>query len=480
MLKNKKILIFGLGILGGGLSSVEYCLKNNAFLRITDLKNKNQLKNELKKISKLIKKYNYQKKIKYILGKHRKEDFDWAEIIIVNPAISYKNPFVKYAQQKNKLVVNDCYLFFKYYQGEIIALTGTRGKTTTSFWIYQLFKNFISPKTILAGNQPEKALLKNINKKSIAVLELSSFQLEFYQKNLKAPKIAIITNIYEDHLNRYQNMEEYVKIKSNIFLNQNFNDYLILNYDNKWTKFILSLKPKSQIYFVSLKKLPSKIKGIFLDKGQIILRTNKTIKIKSKILNYIGNHNIYNLMTAIITLYFFSHYKNFELDIKKLENYLKFLKIPQFRQEVIYQRKNLIVINDSASTAPQATIEAINRFSKKNNNLILIIGGTDKNLNFKELAKKIKNKINSDNLIIINGSASYKIIEELNKIKYNLNKDQVFENLKECFKKALTKIKNSKKNIILFSPGAASFEKFKNEFDRGKKFNKLVKKYLLK
>jgi UDP-N-acetylmuramoylalanine--D-glutamate ligase len=179
-----------------------------------------------------------------------------------------------------------------------------------------------------------------------------------------------------------------------------------------------------------------------------------------------------------------------------------------------------MIVNDSAATSPDATINAIERF-KKYKNLILITGGTDKNLDFKELAKKIKREIKPENLILLNGSATKKLIEELRKIKYSLIEENIFEDLREAIHRGLIRISelinadyklinaNSKRiktdknyphisvlnpnesvgendpyrsvlnphiSVILFSPASASFEKFKNEFDRGEKFNKIVRK----
>jgi UDP-N-acetylmuramoylalanine--D-glutamate ligase len=131
-----------------------------------------------------------------------------------------------------------------------------------------------------------------------------------------------------------------------------------------------------------------------------------------------------------------------------------------------------MIVNDSAATSPDATINAIERF-KKYKNLILITGGTDKNLDFKDLAKKIKKEIKPRNLILLNGSATKKLIEELRKIKYPLIEENIFEDLREAVKRAFYH-----EGLILFSPASASFEKFKNEFDRGKKFNKIIKSML--
>ncbi len=468
--RNKKVLIFGLGSLGGGVASVKWFYKKGAKLRITDLKNKKDLEKSLKKLKNI--------KAKYILGKHRKEDFDWAEMIVVNPGVSYKNDFVKYALSKNKLIENDCSLFFQYAQGEFIAVTGTRGKTTTTTWIYELLKAFtkeIKKKLILGGNQPDKSLLKIIektNKNTLSVLEISSFQLEFYRENLKAPQIAVITNIYNDHLNRYENIYEYALTKAKIFQNQKEKDCLILNYDNEFTKFFLKQKPKSQVYFVSLKNLPKKLKGAFIKNNFLILRDQKEEKILNikKFKKIYGEHNVYNFLFALLTLYLYLKSKNLKLDLQKIKKKIYSLKTPEFRQQVVYQSKNLLIINDSAGTSPDAVIAALKRF--KNKNLILITGGTDKNLDFKELAQEIKNNIKKENLIFLNGSATQKLLQELEKLNYQFLKENIFENLKDCFKKALEI--NLKKKMILFSPGSASFEKFKNEFDRGKKFNKLI------
>jgi UDP-N-acetylmuramoylalanine--D-glutamate ligase len=515
-IKNKKVLIFGLGILGGGSEAVRWFYKKGAKLIITDKKTKKELLPSIKKLKKI--------KAKYVLGKHRFEDIDTSDIVYFNPGVSYKSEWVQYAKEKDKEIVNDCYLFFKYAKGDIIAITGTRGKTTTTTWIYELFRGLSGFKTdttdsiyprksaldpyeslLLGGNQPEKSLFKILDKtkeNSISVLEISSFQLEFYEKNLKAPKIAIITNIYNDHLNRYSGFEEYAEVKAKIFQNQTENDYLILNLDNDWTNFFLSLKPKSQVYFVSLKKKPPK--GIYVKNEKVFIKDEKEYQIFSikKFKEIYGEHNLYNLLFALLTIYLYlksKNIKNPQDTIKKLKNCILNLKTPEFRQEIIYKNKNLMIVNDSAATSPDATINAIERF-KKYKNLILITGGTDKNLDFKDLAKKIKKEIKPRNLILLNGSATKKLIEELKKINYHLIEENIFEDLKKAIHSGLMRISelinaDSKLNVtnknnphrsvlnpyisvVLFSPASASFEKFKNEFDRGKKFNKIIKSML--
>jgi UDP-N-acetylmuramoylalanine--D-glutamate ligase len=167
--------------------------------------------------------------------------------------------------------------------------------------------------------------------------------------------------------------------------------------------------------------------------------------------------------------------KFISLTFTQIKKQITSLSQVKFRQEIIFENKKLLVVNDSSATSPDATIAALKRFKqRKNSNLLLITGGTDKNLEYDELAKKIKKDISPKNLVILNGSASKKLVKALNTIKYS-NKYFVFESLDECFYYSLYQRKQKKRNIILFSPAATSFEKFKNEFDRAEQFNKLVK-----
>lgn len=482
-IKNKKILLMGLGILGGGVSTALWLLKHNANLTITDLKSKKDLNESLKKLKK------YLPKIKLVLEYHHKNDFKNNNIIVINPGVPLKNnPYLKIAKKNKRLIENEISLFFRFNKNPVIAVTGTRGKTTTVNWIAHLLK--IKYKKVLSGgNTPNNPVLSFIDKLKSdipLVLELSSFQLELLKENNSYPKIAVITNLYKDHLNRYSDIKEYAKVKSKIFQNQKNNDYLILNYDNKWTKYFLSLKPKSCVYFVSRHPLPRNKNGIFNNKNKIYFQANrkKELVLKANIfLKQWGEHNLENLMFAILSA------KLFGLSFSQMKKQISTLPQIKFRQEKIFQNKKLFVINDSSATSPEATIAALKRFARltfskkklgglkqyKNSGLILITGGTDKNLEFKELAEEIKKTILPKNLVILNGSASKKLIKELNKIKYS-NKYFVFESLKECFCYSLYQRKQKKRSIILFSPAAASFEKFKNEFDRAEQFNKLTAK----
>ena len=467
-IKNKKILIVGLGSLGGGVATCLWLLKHGAKITITDLRSKKDLEKSLKKLKK------YLPRIKLVLGHHYKNDFKNNDIIVVNPGVKIRNnPYLKTAKKEKKLIENEMSLFFKFNLSPVIAITGTRGKTTITNWIGHLLRGKYK-NTVAGGNTPDNPVLSFLDKLKInspIVLELPSFLLEIAKLKYKAPKIAIITNLYRDHLNRHGNMKNYARAKAHIFQSQKDTDYLILNYDNKWTKFFVSLKPKSRVYFISRNPLPQNKNGIFTKRNKIYYQENKKKEPVFDSSNFSkdwGKHNLDNLMIAILAS------KLFGLSFSQIKKQIATLPQIKFRQEMVFQNKKLLVINDSSATTPEATIAALQRFSCQKFNLILITGGTDKNLKFDELAKEIKKNVLPENLVILNGSASKKLVNELIKIKYS-NNYSVFECLAECLSYCFCRIQQRKKNIILFSPGATSFEKFKNEFDRGQKFNELVK-----
>lgn len=454
----KKVLLIGLGILGGGVATANWLLKQGVKLRITDLKKREELLPSIKKI---------KGKAEFFLGGHRKEDVDWSEIVVVNPDVPMESEFVNYAVLKEKEIWNEATIFFEFLGKPIVAITGTRGKTTTTWWTNYFLKAKF--KTSLAGNSTDFQFLKILPsalKLEAAVVELPSFHLEGFDKEIKPPKVAVITNVYRDHLNRHKTEENYARVKANIFKGQNADDFLVLNHDDKKTKFLLSLKPKAKIYFFSKKRLPKGKNGVFYENDFIIFRDGKEEKKVFSAGNFIkekGEHNLMNLLSSSLAAHLFG------VSWKDISEKIKTLPEVSFRQEEIYNDGKLKIINDTTATSPEGGIAAVKRFGSET--CVLITGGTDRDLDFKEWAKAVKKKIKKENIVFLEGSATKKMIQDL-KIK----KADIFDNLEYCLKRALEVARQYKKSVILFSPASKSFEKFKNEYDRGEKFNLAVKK----
>ena len=472
-LKDKKVLIMGLGTLGGGLSSVKWFLNHGAEVTVTDLKTEKDLEKSLKKLGPL------SRKIKFVLGRHDDEDFKRNDIVVINPAVPKESPFIFLAKKNKKILVNDARIFFDTVKNRTVAVTGTRGKTTTVNWIAH-FLSAKGNKVTAAGNSSSLALLDLLsgtkNRKGPLVLELSSWQLELLPGAKRSPDVAVITNLYPDHLNRYESMKDYALAKANIFKNQKRNQKLILNKDNDWTSFFLKLKPKSKIYFFSKKPLGRGENGLFLKDGLFYLREGdkqKEVLSKNEVEAVIkrGEHNVSNFLAASLASYLAG--VSFS-DIKKS---IKNLPDVKYREEVVLKRKNMLFVNDSAATSPDAVLAAILRF-KNEGRVILITGGTDKNLNFEPMARKMKKLLGPEDVFFLEGSATKNLFRELKKLNYfGKSKPQLFENLGDILKaiRSAEYEASAGKKIVLFSPGAASFEKFKNEFDRGEKFDKLIR-----
>lgn len=445
-LKGKKVLQMGLGILGGGVATARFLIAEGAELTVTDLKSTEYLKSSLEKLEDL------KDKITFVLGEHREQDFLANEIVVINPDVSADNKFVKLARENGKQIENELTLFYKFCKSKnTVAVTGTRGKTTTVNWTYHLLKSYNS-NTVLLGNSPEKPFLgeiSNVDEDTWVVMEVPSYQLEIIDGQNFKPHIAVITNLYRDHINRHKTIEEYALAKASIFKGQAESDILILNKENEWTDFFVGLNPQAKILFFSKE-------------------SNADLFSKESFVREWGEHNLLNLFSAILVA------QNMGVDNESIRSAIPTLPQIKFRQEKVFESENLEIYNDTAATSPEATIAALERFKDKN--LILIAGGTDRELDFRDWAKAVKDNIMSDNLVLLSGSATDKMIKELELINRPdpISKDS----LSECFYTAYTKSRGFRgKSIILFSPGCKSFEKFKNEFDRGEKFNVLVAEF---
>lgn len=431
--KNKKVVVMGLGLHGGGKGVAKFFSKQGAKLLITDLKTKKELKSSLQKLKGL--------SIEYVLGGHREKDFKEADLVIKNPDVPQDSPYLKIAKEYDVPVKSDVAIFFELCKSFIIGITGTKGKSTVATLVYKFLRTKY-PNTILAGNIGLSPLeiLSKINEKTKVVLELSSFELE----NLKeSPQVAVITNILPDHLNRYKNLKEYIEAKKPIFKYQRKKDVLVLNYDDPIVRKFSSLAP-SQVYFFSRKK--------------------KIPPCSTKDSKLYGKHNISNLLAAVSVAKLL---KVPDRDIKKV---IKSFRGVAGRQEFIGEKKGVKYFNDTTATMPEATQKAVRTMRERfpNSAIILIAGGQDKNLDYKSLVEEIKKKI--DCFVLLPGTASDKIKKELGK------SIKIFpvSSMKEAVKKSSDIAK--KGDIVILSPAAASFNLFKNEFDRGEQFNKVVKK----
>ena len=475
-LAGKKVLVMGLGLHGGGVATAKWLVKRGAVVTATDLRSKEVLASSIAALKTL--------PISYVLGQHNEVDFRTHNLVVVNPGVPRESKFLAIAKKEGKRIENDASLFFATNTHPVIAVTGTRGKTTTTLWISELLQKKY-PDTRPSGNTPENAFLKESDRLKRAdratpvVAEMSSWQLEYLPVSRRAPHIAVITNLYPDHLNRYKHITAYAEAKANIFKDQHEDDFLILNYENQWTEFYLKKKPKGIVFFVSKKSLPRGVNGLFVRNEQLVFRFDgmeQKLFSVSKFIAERGMHNLENLLCTVLAV------KLYDPSIAVSERYMLNVPLPRMRQETIAKREHLTVVNDSCATSPDGTMAAILRFTSPlaKTHMILVVGGTDKMLEFDELAKLMKKRIAPDDVIFLEGSATTKLVAALVAQKYfrgyaALLHAELSTAAAEAFARA-DEVKG--KVTIVFSPGAASFEKFLHEFDRGEKWNVVVQKLL--
>lgn len=452
----------GIGLHGGGVAAVRFFAEAGAKVIATDMKTEKELAPTLSKLKDL-------KGVKFVLGQHRIEDFENVDMVVKNPAVPWSSKHIQAALKKKIPVEMDSSIFFKLCRLPIIGVTGTKGKTTTATLIAEILK--ASGKKVFTagiGQKPVLDLLEKIEgvKNGVVVFELSSWRLSALGRGNLSPHIAVVTNIYPDHLNYYGTMEKYIADKKCIFSNQKPDDCVVLNWDNEASRELAG-ETKSQV--VSFFRRPTskgeKTSDVYVKDDKIIFNNNgeeKEICDLSDI-KLRGDHNIGNILAAAAATLAFG------VAPEKICEAVKNFKGVSHRLEFVKELDKVKYFNDTAATMPDAAIAGINSFSEP---VILIAGGADKNLDFKEFAKVIGEKVRR--IIFLKGEATEKIKAELKKINAEKIVDSEFDNMQKAVVRA--KSLAGPGDVVLLSPGAASFGLFLNEFDRGDKFREAVGK----
>lgn len=432
--KNKKVLILGLGLNEGGVGSAKFFALKGAQVLVTDLRDEETLKPSTDKLKEF---HN----IEYHLGSHSKEDIDWADLIIKNQAIKPTNPFLTYAREKGKEIKTDITIFLEYVKPyQIIGVTGTKGKSTTSSLIYEVLKE-AKKNVILCGNIGKSVLdsIDLIEETTHVVMEISSFQLESFDDLKISPKYSVITNIYPDHLNYYASMEDYIQSKKLIAKHQTLEDYLFINKQDETItseEFLKGIISKTVLY--SPADLPKDFKP-----------------------SLEGAYNLSNFAAALAVSKALRIEE--ETAIKALENF----QGVEFRLQLVKDWNEIKFYNNTTATAPEPAIESLKTFP----GCILIAGGMNKGLKYKEFAQAIATY--AKDVYLLEGDATDLILKHLEEDPAAVAQQHpVFGNFHDLIHVLKKNVKPG--DIVLLSPGATSFNLFQNEFDRGRKFNQAL------
>lgn len=457
-LKNKRVLVMGLGLHGGGLGVTRWLLKQGAQITITDLRTADVLKPTLAQLSNV--------SVDLVLGEHRTSDFENADLIIRNPGVPRESRYLQIAREKNIPIRMELGLFTELLprgMSQVIGITGTKGKTTTTLMTGAILKR-ANPKTVIAGNLRVSALelIERIDAATPVVLEMSSFQLEEFEELKRSPHIGALTNIFPDHLNRYRDMDEYAWAKAQIFLHQQPRDFLILNFDNGIST---RLRPKALGQVIWFSRTRAIKQGARMDKDWLVWNdengSHKILPIGELIA---GQHNIENALAALAIA------KAWGVANDVIGETLREFRGVPHRLELVRELNGVQYINDTTATAPNATIVALKTLAPRGGNIFLIAGGYDKGLPYAEMAKTISET--NARVILLDGTATEKIERALEQANAQTQIVARAKNLQDAIEFGKDAARGG--DVVLLSPGAASFGMFVNEFERGETFREIV------
>lgn len=508
----KKVTIMGLGLNGGGEAATRFFLKHGAIVTVTDMKTREELSRTLRNLTPDMRMYG--KRIQFVLGGHKEEDFSTADIVIKNPGVKIQgNRYLAAA----KAIETDLSIFLALTKAPIIAVTGSKGKSSTVSAIHHGLKA-AGFNAFLGGNITVSPLtfLEDTDETTPVVLELSSWQLaDLRGRGLLKPKVSLITTIVPDHQNWYGSMEAYVADKKLIYADQAANQWTICGSDSWGDRF--ASEAGGRVLRYSAQPLPTgqipdfKNGGCWLDsegRGWVSLPTEQFPNFAQNagkscqpgqacqpqlVLDKLlvpGLHSRQNALNAALVMALI------QVPPKRIREVLaQWSGIPHrleyFHSWNIFMRETGRLLeyrfyNDSAATVPEAAAAAAAAFPSP---VQLICGGTDKDLDFKELVERLKERPPA-NLHLLAGTATDKLIPLLVQagIPYRgpyRGLDQLLMELKRYLEANAARFASqlgitagtlqSDFIPVVFSPGATSFGMFQNEFHRGDSFRELVK-----
>ncbi len=436
MFNGKKITVMGLGLLGRGLGDTLFLVRSGARVTVTDLKTADQLAPSLEKLEGL--------PITFHLGGHDEADFVTADMILRNADVPRSSKFLKMASDSGVPVEMDESLFCKNFQGEVVGITGTRGKTTTTTLIHKIL-SVARPRVFLAGNimgQATLPLLERARKTDTVVLELSSWQLQGFHDARLSPKAAVFTNIHPDHLNRYANMDDYIYDKKAIFLYQQDKDFCIFNGDQALTVELAEGAPAGKSFF-HIEDIPG-----------------------SWNIQLPGRHNRENVAAAS------SLARNMGVPVEVIRAVVEAFRGVEHRLQWLGEKNGVGFINDATSTTPVSGCAALDSVDGKR--ILLIAGGSDKMLDLQPFARAAA--LQTHKIALLEGDATEALYGKIADAGGEHKVVGRFGDLESAVKRLVEEAEQG--DVGLLSPGCASFGMFRNEFHRGEMFVRIVSKII--
>lgn len=442
LIRGKRVLIIGAGKTGVAAAKVLHRL--GARITVCDIKREYLISDTIEQLKNI--------PVNIVAGGYPEITKDTIDMIVVSPGVPLDVPPVLKAKEYGIPLWSEIELAYSMFDAPIVAVTGTNGKTTTTALLGAMYKDAGIP-TVVAGNigVPLIGEVGKITPEHVVVVEVSSFQLETIH-NFR-PKVGIVINLTPDHLDRHRTMEEYKHAKQLIFRNQTKGDFSVLNYDDELVKS-MAAGTSGEVIFFSLRHTLET--GAYLSGTDLYFayKGNKTFICNRDDLFIKGNHNIENALSACCAGALMG------LETESIRHTLKTFKGVKHRLQFVDEIKGVKYINDSKGTNPDASIKAIEAYSKP---VILIAGGKNKGSDFSEFAEIVGRKVKE---VIVLGEAAPEIIAALESAGYT-RYSQV-SSLEQAVSRAARIAAPG--DIVLLSPACASWDMFNNYEERGELF----------
>jgi UDP-N-acetylmuramoylalanine--D-glutamate ligase len=445
-MNNQKVLVFGSGISGIGATRLLEKVGKDVILYDG---------NASLDADKIKKQIGEHTKAEVILGDLCEDVMKTLELVVMSPGVPTDLPVVNQMRAMGIPIWGEIELGFTYGEGDVLAITGTNGKTTTTALLGEIMKNY-KESVYVVGNigNPYTTVALDMTKESVAVAEVSSFQLETI--HAFRPCVSAILNITPDHLNRHHTMDAYIAAKEDVAKNQTTNDTCVLNYEDEvLRKFGENVKAKV-LYFSSQRKLD---KGIYLENGNIVYKDEEEMVVCNVAeLQLLGTHNYENVMAASAMAIAYG------VPMDVIRTTVKVFKGVAHRIEFVCEKDGVAYYNDSKGTNPDAAIKAVEAMNRKT---LLIGGGYDKDSEYDEWIESFDGKVK---YLVLLGQTREKIAATARKHGFEniLMVESLDEAVSTCAKLA------EPGEAVLLSPACASWGMFKNYEERGDEFKKFV------
>jgi UDP-N-acetylmuramoylalanine--D-glutamate ligase len=444
LVTGKKVLVFGSGI--SGIGAVKLLEDHGAEVVLYD-GNESLDQASLRE--------QLGEKTTIVLGEFPEHLLEELELVVLSPGVPTDLPVILAMKEHGIQVIGEVELAYAFGKGDVLAITGTNGKTTTTSLLGEIMKCH-QEEVFVVGNigNPYTVAVGQMTERSVAVAEMSSFQLESIETF--RPKVSAILNFTPDHLNRHHTMEAYVEAKKQIAKNQTAEDYCVLNYEDERTKAFGEEVKAQVLYFSSAHKLE---RGIYLDDGKMIYKNpEEVIVCHVDELQILGIHNYENVMAAVAMAAVYG------VPMDTIRKAILAFKGVEHRIEYVTEKDGVVYYNDSKGTNPDAAIKGIQAMNRKT---VLIGGGYDKNSEYTEWIQAFDGKVKQ---LILIGATREKIAQDAEKCGFH---DYVFA---DTFEEAVLLAAKTAKSgeAVLLSPACASWGMFPNYEVRGEKFKEIV------